>query len=362
MRHRKLHRRLAGYALLLFAFLMTATHARATTLADYRDRVAKAAGELENLKPIFSNQDLFTRQERLAMTIGQLRNSLPLNESVLLGSERIEVDNRWLHDDLRELERMDPAERGADLLVERIAERLRALEARINELESGNSPAASKDDSKARLSEILRRNEFNQQADEGNALQRIWNRIMKTILEFLNWLVRMLRRVFPGLKEVQPGSAKTISSLAQLIVLAVTLAVIAYVGWKLVPRYLRNRPKKKTKKREVRVVLGETLEPDQSAADLFAAAESLARNGDLRGAIRKAYIALLCELGDRKLISLAQHKTNRDYLNAVRDKGRLYGSMRPLTLSFENHWYGFAPAGENDWQEFRTGYQQALKI
>ena len=97
-----------------------------------------------------------------------------------------------------------------------------------------------------------------------------------------------------------------------------------------------------------------------TAADLLAQAESLARNGDLRAAIRKAYIALLCELGDRKLISLAQHKTNRDYLNSVRDKGSLYSGMRKLTQSFELHWYGFVPAGETDWTEFRNGYRKIV--
>ena len=107
--------------------------------------------------------------------------------------------------------------------------------------------------------------------------------------------------------------------------------------------------------------LGERLEPDQTSADLLAQAESLARLGDLRAAIRKAYIALLCELGDRKVISLAQHKTNRDYLGAVRDRPSLFRSMRGLTNSFEIHWYGFVPPREDDWKEFRNGYQQALK-
>jgi hypothetical protein len=81
----------------------------------------------------------------------------------------------------------------------------------------------------------------------------------------------------------------------------------------------------------------------------------------LRAAIRKAYIALLCELGDRKIISLAQYKTNRDYLHAVRDKGSLYTSMRKLTNMFELHWYGFRPAGETDWDEFRNGYRKIFR-
>jgi hypothetical protein len=82
--------------------------------------------------------------------------------------------------------------------------------------------------------------------------------------------------------------------------------------------------------------------------------------GDLRGAIRKAYIAVLCELGDRKVIRLAQHKTNRDYLAGVRDRAELYGALRPLTHSFERHWYGFAPATPSDWDEYRALCNQAI--
>jgi type II secretory pathway component HofQ len=147
----------------------------------------------------------------------------------------------------------------------------------------------------------------------------------------------------------------------QIVLIAACVTAIAFLIWRFAPRYLSSRRGKKKPKREARIVLGERLEPDQTAADLLAQAEALARSGDLRAAIRKAYIALLCELGDRKVVSLAQHKTNRDYLNSVREKTRLYSFMRQLTSSFELHWYGFQPAAENDWNEFRNVYQQALK-
>jgi len=167
--------------------------------------------------------------------------------------------------------------------------------------------------------------------------------------------------LFRPIKPISPSSSSFLSSLAQIVVLAACLAAIAFVIWKFGPRFLSNRRARKKPKREARIVLGERLEPDQTAADLLAQAESLARAGDLRGAIRKAYIALLCELGDRKIVSLAQHKTNRDYLNAVRERPTLYSSMRGLTNSFELHWYGFQPPAENDWQEFRSGYQKVLQ-
>ena len=138
--------------------------------------------------------------------------------------------------------------------------------------------------------------------------------------------MRWLARFFRGPKPVAGASSPLIGTLAQILVVGVCLAGIAFLVWKLGPRYFGKLRRRKKQKREARIVLGERLEPDQTAADLLAQAEALARNGDLRAAIRKAYIALLCELGDRKIVSLAQHKTNRDYLNSVRERTRLYTS------------------------------------
>jgi len=149
--------------------------------------------------------------------------------------------------------------------------------------------------------------------------------------------------------------------IAKVLVIGVALAVLTYVGVALLRRFNRTRKPRARKKKEARIVLGERLEPEATSTDLLSQAEALVRHGDIRAAIRKAYIALLCELGDRKVISLAQHKTNRDYLGAVRDRPSLFSSMRGLTNSFEIHWYGFVAPGEDDWKEFRNGYQQALK-
>jgi hypothetical protein len=80
----------------------------------------------------------------------------------------------------------------------------------------------------------------------------------------------------------------------------------------------------------------------------------------LRGAIRKGYIAFLCELSDRKIIGLSQHKTNRDYLRDVRKKDDLYENMSGLTNNYERHWYGFDAAEEKDWEEFKVRYKQAV--
>jgi len=166
--------------------------------------------------------------------------------------------------------------------------------------------------------------------------------------------------LLPKPQQLSPGNAGVLITLAQIFVVVLALVVIAYAVKLAVPRVFGERRTKKKGKRRPMIVLGEKLEPDQSSGDLLADAESLARRGELRAAIRKAYVALLVELGDRKTISLAQHKTNRDYLGAMRDLEPLYGNVKQLTESFERHWYGFANATEADWLAFRNGYKQAL--
>jgi hypothetical protein len=233
-----------------------------------------------------------------------------------------------------------------------VTERLGALEGALTELEKAQTGTQTKDEEKARLSSILRRDEYAKKSTEGSALTRLLQR-------FAKWL----RSLIPNTPRLQPSRTGGASTFAQIFIVVLSAAIILYALWKFAPRLFRGRGqgKKKKSKREARVVLGERLEADQTSVDLLAEAEALAREGNLRAAIRKGYIALLCELGDRKILGLAQHKTNRDYLRAVRGQQQLYQEMQHLTHSFENHWYGFVPASMDDWNMFRSRYQQALK-
>jgi hypothetical protein len=347
--NRKLNHRIAGLGVAQCVILMCLASASAATLAEYRRRISDGVVAVQQLQLAHANGNSLREQSRQT-AVARLRTLLPAKETVLLEGQTIAVDNSWLHDALDEYEKSLGSHGGNEVLAH-IGERLLALGQRLDEIQKGTKAprALSKDEEKGRLAEILRRPEYQKEAAEGSAIGRLWDR-------FMRWLASL----FPKTKPIQRGSSRLISGIAQIIVILVALALIGFLIWKFVPRYLRNRTKKKPK-REARIVLGERLEPDQTAADLLAQAEALAHSGDLRAAIRKAYIAFLCELGDRKIISLAQHKTNRDYLSSVREKGSLYSTMRGLTNSFEVHWYGFVPPCENDWNDFRQRYQQALR-
>src|SRR5438128_2235258 len=331
--------------------LMGGSNAHASTLANYRQRVAQAAAAVDQLQtPDSLARQIIRREDFIETTIAHVKSLLPSKETVSFKNQNVEVDNSWLYEALADYQKNQTDYRRSAKIFKRISERLRALLERLDETEQLAAPV-DKDESKGRLAEILRRPEYDKSAAQGSALERLWER-------FIRWLSSL----FPRAKPLQPGTGRALSGIAQVVVIVVSLGLIAFLVWKFGPRFLRSRGKRKKQKREPRIVLGEQLEPDQTAADLLEQAERLARSGDLRAAIRKAYIALLCELGDRKIISLARHKTNRDYLSSVRGRISLYQSMRKLTANFERHWYGFVPARLEDWAEFRAGCQSAIDV
>ena len=332
--------------------------ASAASLDDYRARVRRATEAFEELHQAFDetgdvNSPEFIARER--NTFQGARDALPPREKIEAAGVVTEVDNRWLHEQLDLYAKVAPDETTErDDLLLGVSERLRALDARLEEAAATGAAGASRDKEaeKGRLNAILRRREYNEQAAEDSALARLWK-------QFRDWL----RGLLPESRPVREGAATTFSAVARLFVFALTAAVVIYLlrkyGALLLPR---NRARKKSKS-EARVVLGERLAAGQTPADLAAQAEALARAGDLRGAIRKAYIAVLVELGERRVLRLAAHKTNRDYLSAIRrERASLYGDMGPLTRNYERHWYGFAPATDADWHDFRSRCRRAMEV
>ena len=328
--------------------LLLAAAAHAVTISEYHRNIKQAVTALDSLGTSRETESAISYAARDVETVRQVRNLLPATETLELNDASLKVDNAWLHQELDKYTADNSRERYE--LLKRITERLKALDERLDELErpvAGTS--ANKADESRRLEEILKRPEYVRQVQQENALSRLLKR-------FINWILSWL----PKPKPMNPGGIGILIRIVQWLVIILTLGVLALVLRMFLPRMFRNRGTKKKRKEKARIVLGETLEPDQTALDLLSEAEALARRGELRAAIRRAYIALLVELGDRKIISLAQYKTNRDYLRAMREVEPLYRNVKQLTDSFERHWYGLTQADEADWLAFRAGYNQAL--
>lgn len=327
--------------------------ARAASFEDYRSRVSSAFNYAVDLGDALGGDGGAVDETRAARALTSLRATLPPRERVESAVGSIEVDNRWLEKELAQFDAAHDNARRIEI-VARVVERLDSLKQELDATAAANTSARDKEAEKGRLQTILRRPEYNQQAAHGGALQSLW----ESVKDFL-------RRLIPRSKPLSASRyTSPLSVAARLFIYALAAAVIVFVLWRFGPSawaQLSARRRRKSQAREARIILGERLAADESAADLISDAERLARAGDLRGAIRKAYIAVLCELGDRKVIRLARHKTNRDYLANVRDRADLYQLLHPLTHSFERHWYGFDPATPTDWDEYRALCNRAIQ-
>ena len=334
--------------LLLAVVCLGAMPVIAIPLKDYHSNLEHIIEDLQSLLAKEDNETDEHFESRFSQTIEAMREELPKTQSVELDKQTWNTDNTSFHDTLDALQRAAPEERRAK--ISRIIESVSAMDERVHDLESAEKVPYDKNAANERLKGILSRPEYENSPKDQNALSRL-------VADFIRWLQKLL----PKPAQVKPGGGTSLTSIVQVVVVGVGLLLILYVLRLLLIRARRPGAKRIRKKREPRIVLGERLEPEETASDLLSEAEALARSGDLRAAIRKGYIALLLELGDRKLITLAQYKTNRDYLRSVTNHPQLHSRMKNLTESFERHWYGFAQATPNDWQDFRSVYREALQ-
>jgi hypothetical protein len=343
-KHRFWSRVLLSLLLLCFA----RSSATAIPLSEYTTAIEYSISDIGSLMERDGHEDDVDYQTRFMTAIGDVRTHLPRSQQVELEKLAWTADNEWLHTTLDDLERANVEDRPAKL--KSVLDALNALNERVVALEEAQRVDEHKGASKQKLESILSRPEYTSAAQGPSAITKL-----------LRDLIRWIESFMPKQTEMSPGRASFISTAVMVAVIVVTVLLIAYIIWLLFKRFYRPGQPKARKKRETRIVLGERLQPEQTSTDLLAEAEALARNGDLRAAIRKGYIALLVELGDRDLISLAQYKTNRDYLRSVSNVPQLHSPLKRLTESFERHWYGFAQATQNDWQDFRARYREALQ-
>lgn len=278
-----------------------------------------------------------------AAGVVHIRQMLPIKLRVNTMQGQIEVSNQWLHSSLDEYVTANEASKRTSILVD-IEQRISAIIWKLDELTNASASETTKDRAKQKISEILAREEYQSTAEKEKSAIEKW------IMDFLDWLSGL----FPKSKtEPSPSGMSNVAYWLQAVILVLAVGLLGFGIYKLAPVIFPSIRRRRKSEAEDRIILGETIEAGHSSDDLYAAADKLARSGDLRGAIRKGYIALLFDLSKKKQIGLARHKTNRDYLRDVRKKPELYADMKTLTGVYESHWYGSESSDESVWARFK---------
>jgi hypothetical protein len=328
----------------------------AVDLSQYRQNINQLRRDLE---PLYYSQEEKTPTESKNLEkriIEKIEREYRLKEKVEWKGDTFEIDNSWITADLGKFQESQEENR-IDIIIS-LDSKLSALEYKLSELEKASEGGLTKDQNKQKLSEILSKADYYKPPKK----EEEQNPVVKWLEEVIEAFSKWLRSLFP---EVSPSDSTTnyqgLSSLLQIIIIAVVALFIIFLIYRYAPDLVKRFREKEKDVKTARVILGEKIMADEDATNLFAEAEKLAQAGDLRAAIRKGYIAVLCELSDRKLIGLAQHKTNRDYLRDVRKNRDVYQNMTSMTGSFEHTWYGLAKAEETDWTSFKEKYQQTVE-
>jgi Domain of unknown function (DUF4129) len=195
----------------------------------------------------------------------------------------------------------------------------------------------------------------------GHAIERAWDA-----------LVNFLRRLWPSGLSLSPDAGKHPWRLKDLrlwlaLIVALTLLTGAFFFW----RRRRRQPA------ELTIPIGTAPLPDLSEAvasersedEWFALANRLEREGDLRLALRAAYLGLLAGLAQREWLTIRRDRTNREYLDeftrrwrrrpqaAVEVRGEIPERLRGSLRQFDRVWYGaYAPTAAAV-----TAYRQDLR-
>lgn len=343
----------AALALLLLP-VMFPVFAAAKSTSDYREEVSHLRKDFAALL----ESDADTDQEEFAHfeaeVFEEIRDFSGDREPIIYGGSEVVPDNAWIIEKWNEYRTRGKDGRGREAVLLSIYERLSAIESRIVEYENSAVQGPAKDQNKRDLAEILNGDEFRGAPADGD--ESIVARITKWIEEWLRGLFPAMETPEPDLRPSGPG---TFGYVLQIVLYCLIAAALGYLLYRFGPEILRRAKARKENDDEERIVLGEKIEAGRSTADLFSEAERLVAEGRLREALRKGYIALLFGLGEKRRISIARHKTNRDYLNDLRTTD-IHPRMTELTLQYEEHWYGSSEANEADWTRFAGGFDEVL--
>jgi TolA-binding protein len=323
----------------VFAVLLLAAMASADTLRHYENRVTRAREQVERIKTDanYSEQGVET-----------IRELLPRTERIEHEGQSLDVDNAWLHVALDTYE----DEKNQQLKVAKLTElegRLRALAETLVRTEETPVETKADADMRAKLRNILNRSDYKEKED--SAVGTFFKKVRRAVTNFLNDIWAAFRRLLAKIFTVGAGGSWVTKALVVLVLGAIGFGLFRVLK-QIEPR--RKRASKRT-------VLGEEIEAGTTPRDLADAAMAAARAGDYRLAIRKLYVSLLYEMGNRELIELDDSLTNHEYLVRASRYSSIIPSLNFLTDSFDRHWYGMLPPTQEDFTTCLAQYNSAME-
>ena len=198
-------------------------------------------------------------------------------------------------------------------------------------------------------------------------LGRRWEGAQAAVQRWFGRLARWLRERRSRDETTPPdaGFSGPDAATLRLLVIALITGLVAALGW-LTWRQWRRRPSGAEGRPApapggpVPDLTDDSVLASQLPEDEWLAlARRLVGDGDRRLALRAFYLSTLAGLGERGLLAIARHKSNRDYVLELRrrDRGRADeapGAFARNVARFERVWYGRHDADDRLLADFQA--------
>lgn len=199
-------------------------------------------------------------------------------------------------------------------------------------------------------------------SEAGKTLEKWGSAFFRQLGRFLRWMGRLFN---PPKISTPSGPAIDWVGLSKAVLVLVVIALIGVLGWALLRGW---RPRRKPAVIAAAAPIMPDLRSDDVVADqlpedgwLTLAREHAAR-GELSLALRAAWLAGLAHLGQRELIRIARHKSNRDYERELRrrarDRAPLLAAFDDNLLSVERSWYGRHEVSADSFAAFQRNLER----
>jgi len=329
-------RRWAGVAAAALAFLLAApglAAAATSSLADYRDRVGRAHAS------VAAATDAKPDRKAVVKVATEVRALLPAGERVSEGTRTVVVADPTLE---RLLDGLETAGTSQDRAVA-----LDALERHLVTLKvaagAHGDPAAG---DPAALARLLREVRPGTDTAARSWAQELTDRILQAVTA---WLARL-----SGTRE---GATRV--RAVWIAVLLVLAAVALLVTWRLARSWRRSLARRDARAAGSRdadapvVAAAEGL-PDDPAAF----ADTLARSGRHRDAVRALFGGAARTLGERGVLERTRTRTNAELVAEVTEAAPAVApALRALSDEFEVAWYGHRDPGDEGYRAARGHFE-----
>lgn len=315
-------RRFLSFALLFLGLIQGASAQTAPpTLAQYEQLVREAYAAA-------------TRSDRIGLDEAATQLTAAA-EIALTDGTTLPVDNQWLADALAE----EPPP------YRLIAARLGAILDAVGQTRNAQDPQAL-----SKLDDVFSRPPF-QDREAPSAWTQFWRSVGQAIEDFFNSLGNSMPSA-PAGPAPQSAAFGSLSPAGWVLLVIGMLLVLGLVLYAF--RGVRQSLVRDAKAREEAALEEENI----TATEALDRAQTEARTGDYRTAVRYLYLSSLLWLDERKLLRYDRSLTNREYLDQVRANAPLSQQLSPVVSTFERVWYGKREIAEQDFLAYEAQIQE----